>query len=130
MNTSQSPSTGTRWLAGLARLVAMVKRVEEVLLSSMSAKSSDRINAAKENLAMLSRNEVIDVFHDVLNRHLGIPPSDIDPDHYLQSDLGIEEDDFEDVAANLSQILERPVLPSELFDDDITLEQAVSQFAS
>jgi C4-dicarboxylate transporter, DctQ subunit len=35
MNTSQSPRTGTRSLAGVAWLVASVKRVEEVLLSSM-----------------------------------------------------------------------------------------------
>jgi hypothetical protein len=130
MNTSQSLPTGTRSLAGRARLVSLVKRVEEVLLSSMLANYSDRINAAKENLAMLSRNEVTEFFLEVLSGNLGIPPSDINLDHYLQSDLGIEEDDFEDVAANLSQILERPVLTSELFDDDITLEQAVSQFVS
>lgn len=79
---------------------------------------------------MLSRNEVVEVFKEVQSGHLRIPPSDINLDRNLQSDLGIEEDDFEDVAANLSQVLERPVLTSELFDDDVTLEQAVSQFAS
>lgn len=79
---------------------------------------------------MSTRDEVIEVFRDVLSEHLGVPDSDIDSDQYLQSDLGIDEDDFEEVAANLSQKLERPVLSSELFDEDITLEQAVAQFAS
>lgn len=79
---------------------------------------------------MLTRDEVIEIFREVLSEHLGIPASDIELDEYLQSDLGIDEDDFEEIAANLTQKLERPALTLDLFDEDITLEQAVSHFAS
>lgn len=79
---------------------------------------------------MLSRDEVVEVLQDVLSEHFGIPTEEIGLDDYLQSDLSSEEDCFEEVAANLSQKLERPVLTSDLFADDVTVEQAGALFAT
>ena len=79
---------------------------------------------------MLSRDELRDTFQYVLGVVLGIPEAEVELNACLQSDLAIEEEDFEEIAAQLSQSLGRAVLASDLFDEDITVEQAVDILSS
>lgn len=85
----------------------------------------------KQKAVMLSRSELIEIVKAALADVLGVYETDVAIEASILGDLGVDEEDFEEIAAQLQQAIEQPVLTSDIFgDDDITVDGIVDNLAA
>ncbi len=75
---------------------------------------------------MLPRTELFELVQSVLAEVSGLNETEIAADVPMV-DIGIDEDCYEDIAADLEDTLERPIPATELFTEDVTMDTIVDR---